>query len=93
MENKMTPMADPATNDRPGDLPMEDVLCVFKFPDPEDKSKALFLLGSLVFQDKQFMVKGYGRNDYIRAGKFTHFQPVANENGGFYFIKQNKSNG
>jgi hypothetical protein len=85
MESKMTPMADPATNDRPGDMPMENTLCVFRFLDSEGKET--FVLGQMLFKDKAFMVKLYGRNDYIRAGKFTHFQHVANEKGGFYFVK------
>lgn len=83
----MTPMADPATNDRPGELPMEDTLCVFKFHPDHLSSTELFMLGSLTFKEKAFFVKQYGSPDYITAGRFTHFQLVANEKGGFYFIK------
>jgi hypothetical protein len=54
----------------------------------DSEKKETFILGHLLFKDKEFQVKHYGHNDYIRAGKFTHYQPVANKKGGFYFINK-----
>lgn len=87
MENKMMPMMDPAVNGTPGDLPMEDTLCVFKFKPTNGSSLELLILGSLCFKEK-FYVKQYGKKDtFFLPSNFSHYQPIGNEAGGFYFIK------
>lgn len=71
-----------------GETPMDETLCCFKFKDRDN----LMILGHLYFDanEKESIVKEYGKERFFSGSKFDSFQYILNERGGFLFV--NKAN-
>jgi hypothetical protein len=66
-----------------GKMPMEDILCVFRFAgQPVDKPQ--FLIGQMVFNGGKFKIKAY--KAFYPTDSFEAYQPILNDKGGHYHV-------
>jgi hypothetical protein len=62
-----------------GEMPIEQTLCIFKFN--QEYLTGRYILGSLYFENNEFVVVEYLHQNKYDARDFTRYQQIQEDNG------------